>query len=185
MFEKSSDRELTARTRVHPSPLLEEKRNAVTLPNESRHLREISRLVARLPPGLMVLNWNQGIGGAIGLWPLSDRSAAPLTNAQMKEADVTGRSAKHRLANGNISGMVLRPELIGTCAIRVLLGDGLCHWFNTGAIAYPCQLLALPRQKLEICSPDLVSIAGKRLMPCPTVLRFSLSTRAVKSLFLC
>jgi hypothetical protein len=50
----------------------------------------------------MVLNWNQGIGGAIGLWPLSDRSAARLTNAQMKEADVTGRmmrrSAKHRLA---------------------------------------------------------------------------------------
>ena len=42
-----------------------------------------------------------------------------------------------------ISGMVLRPELIGTCAIRVLLGDGLCHWFNTAAIAFPCQLLAL------------------------------------------
>jgi hypothetical protein len=72
-----------------------------------------------------------------------------------------------------ISGMVRRPEFIGTCAIRVLVGDGLCHWFNTGAIADPCQLLALPRQKLKICSPDLVSIAGKRLMPCPTVLRFS------------
>ena len=29
-----------------------------------------------------------------------------------------------------ISGMVRRPEFIGTCAIRVLVGDGLCHWFN-------------------------------------------------------
>jgi hypothetical protein len=34
------------------------------------------------PPGLMVLNWDRRIGGAIGLWPLSDRTAARLTNAQ-------------------------------------------------------------------------------------------------------
>ena len=79
------------------------------------------------PPGLMVLNWNQGIGGAIGLWPLSDRSAARLTNAQMKEADVTGRmmrrSAKHRLANGtsqawcfaqNLSARVLFAFFLAT-----------------------------------------------------------------------
>jgi hypothetical protein len=42
-----------------------------------------------------------------------------------------------------ISGIVLRRELIGTRAIRVLLGDGIRQWFHTGAIAYPCQLLAL------------------------------------------
>ena len=51
--------------------------------------------------------------------------------------------------------MVLRPELIGTCAIRILLGDGLCHWFNTGSIAFPCQLLALspwPESELLLAS---------------------------------
>jgi hypothetical protein len=42
------------------------------------------------PPGLMVLNWDRRIGGAIGLWPLSDRTAARLTNAQLKESDLTG-----------------------------------------------------------------------------------------------
>jgi hypothetical protein len=80
---------------------------------------------------LLVLHWDQHIGGAIGLWPPSERAAARLTNARMKGADVTGRMMRrfHKTAARKwyISGMVLRPELIGTCAIRVLLGDGLCH----------------------------------------------------------
>ena len=76
----------------------------------------------------MVLNWGRRIGGAIGLWPLSDRTAARLTNAQIKEADLTGemmrpfREAPTRY--WYVSGIVLRPELGGTRAIRVLLGDG-------------------------------------------------------------
>jgi hypothetical protein len=84
------------------------------------------------PPGLMVLNWDRRIGGAIGLWPLSDRTAARLTNAQLKESDLTGemmrpfREAQTR--HWYVSGIVLRPELAGTRAIRVLLGDGLSHW---------------------------------------------------------
>jgi hypothetical protein len=129
----------------------------------------------------MVLNWNQGIGGAIGLWPLSDRSAARLTNAQMKEADVTGRmmrrSAKHRLVNGTSQAWCVAQNLSARVLFAFLLATDSAIG-STGAIADPCQLLALPRQKLKICSPDLVSIAGKRLMPCPTVLRFSLSTRS-------
>jgi hypothetical protein len=103
------------------------------------------------PPGLMVLNWNQGIGGAIGLWPLSDRSAARFKNAQMKEAAFTGRMMRpFRQAPARhwyVSGIVLRPELIGTRAIRVLLGDGLSHWIYTAAITFPFQLLALASSK--------------------------------------
>ncbi len=112
------------------------------------------------PPGLLVLHWDQHIGGAIGLWPLSERAAARLTNARMKESDLTGRMMRrYRKAPAckwYISGMVLRPELIGTCAIRVLLGDGLCHWFSTAAIAFPFQLLVLsppwPESELLLAS---------------------------------
>jgi hypothetical protein len=99
------------------------------------------------PSVLLVLHWGRRIGGAIGLWPLSDRTAARLTNARIKEVALTGRMMrpfrKAPARHWYISGMVLRPELIGTHAIRVLLGDGIRQWFHTGAIAYPCQLLAL------------------------------------------
>ena len=85
-----------------------------------------------------------------------------------------------------VSGIVLRPELGSKRAIRVLLGDGLSHWIYTAAITFPFQLLALASSKEgELLLRALVTIAIKRLMLCRTVLRFSLSTRAVKSLFLC
>ena len=129
----------------------------------------------------MVLNWDRRIGGAIGLWPISDGTAARLTNAQLKESDLTGemmrpfREAQAR--HWYVSGIVLRPELAGTRAIRVLLGDGLSHWIYTAAITFPFQLLVSRlRKKVSCCSRDLVSIAIKRLMLCRTVLRFSLST---------
>ena len=37
------------------------------------------------------LTRNFATGGAIGLWPLSDRTAARLTNARIKEVALTGR----------------------------------------------------------------------------------------------
>jgi hypothetical protein len=46
-----------------------------------------------------------------------------------------------------VSDIVLRPELGGTRAIRVLLGDGLSHWIYTAAITFPFQLLALASSK--------------------------------------
>ena len=46
-----------------------------------------------------------------------------------------------------VSGIVLRPELGGTRAIRVLLGDGLSHWIYTAAITFPFPLLALASSK--------------------------------------
>src|SRR5260370_11236424 len=84
------------------------------------------------PPGLMVLNRDRRIGGAIGLWPLSDRTAARLTNAQLKESDLTGEMMRPPFREAQarhwyVSGIVLRPELAGTRAIRVLLGDRLSH----------------------------------------------------------
>jgi hypothetical protein len=103
------------------------------------------------PPGLLVLHWEKRIGGAIGLWPISERAAPRLTNGQMKEADLTGemmrpfREAPTRY--WYVSGIVLRPELGGTRAIRVLLGDGLSHWIYTAAITFPFQLLALASSK--------------------------------------
>jgi hypothetical protein len=87
--------------------------------------------------GLLVLHRGRRIGGAIGLWPLSDRTAARLTNARIKEVALTGRMMrpfrKAPARHWYISGMVLRPELIGMHAIRVLLGDGLSHWIYTAA----------------------------------------------------
>ena len=46
-----------------------------------------------------------------------------------------------------VSGIVLRPELAGTCAIRVLLAGGLRRWLDTNAIAFPFRFLALASSK--------------------------------------
>jgi hypothetical protein len=73
------------------------------------------------PPSLLVLHWEKRIGGAIGLWPLSDRTAARLTNARIKEVALTGHMMrpfrKAPARHWYISGMVLRPELSGTHAL--------------------------------------------------------------------
>jgi hypothetical protein len=99
------------------------------------------------PSGLPVLHWKGRIGGAIGMWPLSERSASRLTNGQIREGLLKGRMIRpfreRAAAYWYFSGVVLRPELIGTRAIRVLLGGGLWHWIDVAAIAFPCRLLAL------------------------------------------
>ncbi len=73
-------------------------------------------------PGLLVLHWEKRIGGAIGLWPISERAAARLTNGQMKESDLTGEMMRPPFREAPtrywyVSG-ILRPELGGTRAIR-------------------------------------------------------------------
>ena len=99
------------------------------------------------PPGLLVLKGDKRIGGAIGMWPITESAAARLRDSELKESDLTGemmqpfRNAPVR--HWYISGIVLRPELVGTSAVRVLLGGGLYHWLYTAAIASPFQLLAL------------------------------------------
>ncbi len=42
-----------------------------------------------------------------------------------------------------VSGIVLRPELVGGRAIRVLLSHGVGSWLSSAKIQFPAQLLAL------------------------------------------
>lgn len=42
-----------------------------------------------------------------------------------------------------VSGLVLRPQLIGSRAIRLLLSQGIGFWLKSPNIIFPCELLAL------------------------------------------
>lgn len=42
-----------------------------------------------------------------------------------------------------VSGIVLRPELIGSRAIRILLSHGVGSWLSEANIQFPGELLAL------------------------------------------
>ena len=42
-----------------------------------------------------------------------------------------------------VSGIVLRPQLVGSRAIKVLLSQGIASWLKSPNIAFPCELLAL------------------------------------------
>jgi hypothetical protein len=45
------------------------------------------------------------------------------------------------------SGIVLRPELIGGRAIRILLSHGVGSWLSSANIQFPSELLALAYSK--------------------------------------
>ena len=51
--------------------------------------------------------------------------------------------SRSRLNHWYVSGIVLRPELIGGRAIRVLLSQGLNSFLDSVQFHFPCQLLAL------------------------------------------
>lgn len=147
-------------------------------------------MVARYPPGLLVLKGDKRIGGAIGMWPITESAAARLRDSKLKESDLTGemmqpfRNAPVR--HWYISGIVLRPELVGTSAVRVLLGGGLCHWLYTAAIASPFQLLALASShEGALLLARFGFYCYQKLTRCRTVLRCSLSTPPAKSLAHC
>jgi hypothetical protein len=99
------------------------------------------------PPGLRALFFRNRIMGAIGLWPLSPRCSRLLKSAQIKESQLIGRTMRSYLGSPArswyVSGIVLRPQLIGSRAIRVLLSQGMGSWLNSPNIAFPCELLAL------------------------------------------
>jgi hypothetical protein len=85
--------------------------------------------------------------GAIGLWPLSHRCSRLLKSAQLKESQLIGRTMRSYLDGPArcwyVSGIVLRPQLIGSRAIRVLLSQGIGSWLKSPNIEFPCELLAL------------------------------------------
>jgi hypothetical protein len=46
-----------------------------------------------------------------------------------------------------VSGIVLRPELVGGRAIRILLSHGVGSWLSSTNILFPSELLALAYSK--------------------------------------
>ena len=99
------------------------------------------------PLGLRALFFRNRIMGAIGLWPLSHRCTRLLKSAQLKESQLIGRTMRSYLdgpaRSWYVSGIVLRPQLIGSRAIRVLLSQGIGSWLKSPNIEFPCELLAL------------------------------------------
>jgi hypothetical protein len=99
------------------------------------------------PLGLQALFFRNRIMGAIGLWPLSPRCSRLLKSAQFKESQLIGRTMRSYLdspaRSWYVSGIVLRPQLIGSRAIRVLLSQGMGSWLKSPNIGFPGELLAL------------------------------------------
>ena len=83
----------------------------------------------------------------VGIWPLSDRNARLLKSAQLKESQLIGRTMRRYLEQPPrfwyVSGLVLRPQLSGSRAIRVLLSQGIGSWLKSPNIRFPCALFAL------------------------------------------
>ena len=53
-----------------------------------------------------------------------------------------------------VSGIVLRPELIGGRAIRFLLSHGVDYWLSSANIQFPSELLALAYSKKGEALPE-------------------------------
>jgi hypothetical protein len=99
------------------------------------------------PLGLRALFFRNRVMGAIGIWPLAKRCARFLKSAQLKESQLIGRTMRSYLDSPArfwyVSGIVLRPQLIGSRAIRVLLSQGIGSWLKSPNVEFPCELLAL------------------------------------------
>lgn len=99
------------------------------------------------PIGLHALFFRSRVMGAIGIWPLSARCATLLQTARLKESEISGRRMRaFNTAPARfwyVSGIVLRPELIGSRAIRILLSHGVGSWLSEANIQFPGELLAL------------------------------------------
>jgi hypothetical protein len=103
------------------------------------------------PSGLHALFFRTRVMGAIGIWPLSARCAGLLAAARLKESEITGRQmrilSEAPARCWYVSGIVLRPELIGGRAIRILLSHGVGSWLSSAKIQFPSELLALAYSK--------------------------------------
>jgi hypothetical protein len=99
------------------------------------------------PLGLRALFFKNRVMGAIGIWPLSNRCARLLKAAQLKESQLMGSTMRGYTDSTArfwyVSGIVLRTQLIGSRAIKVLMSQGIASWLKSPNIAFPCELLAL------------------------------------------
>jgi hypothetical protein len=103
------------------------------------------------PSGLRAIFFRTRVMGAIGIWPLSSSCAGLLKAARLKESEITGRQMRvFKDAPARywyVSGIVLRQELIGGRAIRILLSHGVGSWLSSANIEFPSELLALAYSK--------------------------------------
>jgi hypothetical protein len=101
--------------------------------------------------GLRAIFFRNRVMGAIGIWPLSSSCAGLLKAARLKESEITGRQMRVfrdvAARYWYVSGIVLRPELIGGRAIRILLSHGVGSWLSSANIQFPSELLALAYSK--------------------------------------
>jgi hypothetical protein len=124
------------------------------------------------PAGLHALFFRTRVMGAIGIWPLSARLAELFTNGRTKESQLNGRAMRPFMNSPAqfwyISGIVLRSELRGGRAIKILLSRGIGCWLASARIDFPCELLALAyseqgRALLE--GFDFFKLQNARAMP--------------------
>ena len=124
------------------------------------------------PSGLHALFFRTRVMGAIGIWPLSSRYAELFTHGRIKESQLNGRAMRPFMntpaQSWYISGIVLRSELRGGRAIKILLSRGIGCWLATARIDFPCELLALAyseqgRALLE--GFDFFKLQNARAMP--------------------
>jgi hypothetical protein len=99
------------------------------------------------PLGLWALFYQKRVMGAIGIWPLSIRTARLLKSAKLKESHLSGtmmrRFTQRPTRFWYVSGLVLQPQLAGSRAIRTLFSEGIGSWLRRTKIEFPCQLLTL------------------------------------------
>ena len=99
------------------------------------------------PLGLRALFFKNRVTGVIGIWPLSNRCARLLKSAQLKESQLIGRAMRGYIDGPArfwyVSGIVLRLQLVGSRAIKVLMSQGIASCLRSPNIAFPCELLAL------------------------------------------
>jgi len=99
------------------------------------------------PLGLRALFFRNRVMGGIGIWPLSNRCTRLLKAAQLKESQLIGRTMRSYLDSPArfwyVSGIVLRPQLIRSRAIKVLLSQGMGSWLKSPNIEFRGELLAL------------------------------------------
>jgi hypothetical protein len=99
------------------------------------------------PLGLRALFFRNRVMGAIGIWPLSIRLAASLKSARLKGSELSGRMMRTFVDNPSRSwygsGIVLRPQLVGSRAIKILLSQGIGFRLKCAKVEFPCELLAL------------------------------------------
>jgi hypothetical protein len=130
------------------------------------------------PLGLRALFFQNRVMGAIGIWPLSNRCGRLLKSAKLKESQLLGRMMRGYIDSPArfwyVSGIVLRPQLIGSRAIKVLMSQGIASSLKSPNIAFPANCSLSPIQpKAKPCLRGSISIVSRTERQCPIMSPFS------------